>query len=170
MFFIDKFLSLKSDDEEILRYEKVISDILNEKSIKKEIFDQFFLKCKNNGAEFENLHLKFYSENHRGLIATRDFKKGEVVLFIPDNLIISESQILDRPMNKFIMGNSKLLENLNSVKHVLGQIWLTEARNGAFPELVDFLKILPDDVSEFPLMFGETEKSMLEGSPILSII
>ena len=103
-------------------------------------------------------------------MATKEFKKGDVVIFIPQTLIISESKIIHNPINQKIISNTKFSENLNSLQHTLGQVWLTEAMNEPNSSLKPFLDILPEDVSEFPIMFGQEEKNLLQGSNLLVII
>ena len=44
---------------------------------------------RDNGAEFENIEMRQATVNLRGVFAKRDIKKGETVLFVPENLTIT---------------------------------------------------------------------------------
>jgi hypothetical protein len=38
---------------------------------------------KSGGAEFNKMKLRYYTEDYRGVHASRDVKKGETILFVP---------------------------------------------------------------------------------------
>ena len=44
---------------------------------------------KNGKADFSKLKLRYYSENYRGVHASRDIKNGETILLVPLNQIIT---------------------------------------------------------------------------------
>jgi len=40
---------------------------------------------QNGGADFSKLKLRYYSDNYRGVHASRDIKNGENILIVPLN-------------------------------------------------------------------------------------
>lgn len=50
---------------------------------------------KENGATFDKLKVRIYDANLQCLHASRDIKKGEVILFIPHELIIASKKMTE---------------------------------------------------------------------------
>lgn len=46
-------------------------------------FNAMFDWMKSGGAEFNKMKLRYYTEDYRGVHASRDVKKGETILFVP---------------------------------------------------------------------------------------
>jgi len=118
---------------------------------------------KEGGADFSKLKLAFYSENNRGVHTLRDIKIGEQVLFVPDNLLITLEMAFQSPLGK-LMYEKGLRQRLISPKHnFLGAYILQETRkeDSLWKYYTD---LLPQDIGEFPVFFGEDDKKWLEGS------
>ena len=46
-------------------------------------FDDMFDWLKSEGAYFDKLKLRYYSEDYRGVHAAKAIKKDEIILFVP---------------------------------------------------------------------------------------
>lgn len=57
----------------------------------KERFDKLFDWMRKDGAEFEKLKLRYYAPDYRGVHAARDIKRGETIVYVPlEELITME--------------------------------------------------------------------------------
>ncbi len=52
------------------------------------------------GSQFDKLKVRYYSEHHRGVHASRDIKKNETILFVPKNCIITLEMAFASPIGK----------------------------------------------------------------------
>ena len=57
---------------------------------------------KNGKADFSKLKLRYYSENYRGVHASRDIKNGETILLVPLNQIINLEMAFKSPIGKLM--------------------------------------------------------------------
>lgn len=60
--------------------------------------------------------MRFYSEDYRGVHAARDIKKGEIILYVPKDLIITLELAFASPIGKK-MYEKGLRQRLISPKH-----------------------------------------------------
>ena len=58
----------------------------------------FFEWVKNNDGKFENIEVRQESSNMRGVFAKCDIKKDEILLFIPEKIIISLEKARNTPI------------------------------------------------------------------------
>ena len=50
------------------------------------------------GAKFNKIKIHNFSEEYRGVVATKDITKGEQVMFIPKCLLLTMEKILKNPI------------------------------------------------------------------------
>jgi hypothetical protein len=55
---------------------------------------------QNQGAEFNKLNLKHYSENNRGFEASQDINKDETIMYVPQDLMIHLEMTICSPVVK----------------------------------------------------------------------
>lgn len=55
---------------------------------------------KSGGSTFDKLKIRFYSEDYRGVHAARDIKKGEIILYVPKEQIITLEMAMASPVGK----------------------------------------------------------------------
>jgi len=55
---------------------------------------------KDGGSEFDKLKIRYYLEDYRGVHAARDIKKGETILYVPKNMIITLEMAMSSPVGK----------------------------------------------------------------------
>ena len=67
-------------------------------------FENFFTWAIDNGAIFQdNLQLKHNSESNRCFTAKKDFQEKDVLIFLPEKMLLTESQLQKNPLIKGIL-------------------------------------------------------------------
>lgn len=64
----------------------------------KERFERMFDWMLDGGSEFDKLKLRYYAADYRGVHASRDIKKGETILYVPKNQIITLEMAMESPI------------------------------------------------------------------------
>lgn len=129
-------------------------------------FDKLNTWLYDGGSKFDPLKLRFYSPNYRGIHAAKDIAKGEEVLFIPKEQIITLEMAMESPIGAKMMHHD-LRKKLLSPKHGFLTTYILQERRKEETPWEPFLDILPKDFDNFPIFFNEEEKKWLEGSPFL---
>ena len=81
-----------------------------------------------NGATFPKLKMRYYTENYRGVHALNDINQGDVILYVPLNLLITLEMAFASPIGK-LMYEKGLRSRLISPKHTfLGTYIMQERR------------------------------------------
>ena len=118
---------------------------------------------------FPKVDIIYLPNEYRGIIATSEIKKDEVIIIIPYQCLISldlaSQTLIGKEISTFINDNNN---KLNSPKHsLLSSFLLSEEKN---PKWKFYFDILPKDFSSFPIFFNEKELEYLKGSPTLNQI
>jgi hypothetical protein len=119
---------------------------------------------KGGGAEINKLKLRHYTEDNRGVHAARNIRKGEVILFIPKNLLITLDMAMASPIGS-LMAARNFLTRLISPKHsFLATFCMEEVRkeNSSFARVIDNF---PKEFNNFPIFYTQEERQLLQGSP-----
>lgn len=53
---------------------------------------------KSGGAEFDKLKLRYYTEDYRGVHAARNIKKGETILYVPKDQLLTLDMAMASPI------------------------------------------------------------------------
>ena len=64
----------------------------------KERFERMFSWMTQGGSQFDKLKLRYYAPDYRGVHASRDIKKGETILYVPKNEIITLEMAMESPI------------------------------------------------------------------------
>ena len=75
------------------------------------------------GSDIEKLKIRFYAEGYRGLIAKRNYKKGETIMCVPLNQMITYELACRSPIGQAIVAK-KLEKQMKYPKHCLLGIYL----------------------------------------------
>ena len=106
------------------------------------------------------------------MFATRDIKKGETMLFVPDHLVLSLEKGKESELGK-LMTEKRLVPGgyrLNApTMAVLAINNLQENDKGKDSLFYHHLQVQPG-VEDFPVYFTEEERSYLKGSPFLEYL
>jgi hypothetical protein len=127
---------------------------------------EYWFWAMANGIEAKNLSLRFKNANHPYMIATRDMKKGEIIVSVPyENW---------QPLEK-VMAHSPILQKLNEagslVKH-LSHPWrnsffavfmIEQLKKGKESDYYPYISNFNDLVDHYPTNFGDKEKELLKG-------
>lgn len=124
---------------------------------------------QNGGADFSKLKLRYYSENYRGVHASRNIVNGETVLFVPLKQIVTLEMAFKSPIGQ-LMYEKGLRTRLISPKHSFLGTYLMQERRKADKQFTEYLDILPKSLRDFPIFFTEAERHWLKGSPFLDQI
>lgn len=167
--------SLKKEEKEILnKIENLIKKSKEnyEENSKKypESFTYYrnYLKYLYKGGIYINgIKLKFNSSSDRYFINTKKLSKGDVLLLVPEELVITETKVKSSPLNK------QILEKINTdelylYSHALFSTFLLEEqKKGSLSDYYYYLKLLPQDLSNFPFFFTNNELSLIKGTNFL---
>ena len=59
---------------------------------------EFMIWCERSGVRFHGIDAAFVAEGWRGVVATRDIQDGDVILEVPDRLLMSGLSALRDPV------------------------------------------------------------------------
>lgn len=121
---------------------------------------------KDGGSQFDKLKIRYYTEDYRGVHAARDIKKGETILYVPKEQIITLEMAFASPVGKK-MYEKGLRQRLISPKHSFLCTFIMQERRKPDTEWKYYIDILPKSYTNFPIFFTPEEKKYLEGSPFL---
>ena len=124
---------------------------------------------KRGGSEFGKLKIRYYSADYRGVHAARDIKKGETILYVPKEQIITLEMAFASPVGSK-MYEKGLRQRLISPKHTFLSTFVMQERRKPQSDWQYYIDILPKNYSNFPIFFTDEEKKQLEGSPFLDQI
>lgn len=68
--------------------------------------------AKKSGGKMNGFKVRWYSETNRGIIATKDFKIGDSILTLPNNLIIDIAYLEQTERGKLLKSEYKKIDNL----------------------------------------------------------
>lgn len=123
----------------------------------------------SKGALIKNIELKFHTLSYRSAVTTNLIKKNEVFLRMPPELIISLELARECPLGKKISG--EIEKKLNSPHHtILATYLLSELEKGPSSKWAYYFKLLPTDLSNFPIFYNESELELLKGTLFLKTL
>ena len=115
------------------------------------------------GGEVGKVDLENITDGIRKVIARKNIKSGNTILFVPDNLFITIAGIEKNcEMVKKILG-VKLLQPNNSKF----SIWCLEERKKPETSYKYFFKTFLENIKNYPLFYTKKEMDLLIGSPMI---
>lgn len=120
---------------------------------------------EHGGAKFNKMKMRYYSQGYRGVHARAKIKKGEILLCVPKNLLITLEMAKEAPVGLKMEG---LKLSLLSPKHSFLASYILQELHNKDTKWKPYLDMLPRDLSSFPIFFTIEEKKWLEGSPFLT--
>ena len=57
---------------------------------------------RQEGANFDKLKLRYYAPDYRGVHAARNIRKGETILYVPKNEIITLEMAMESPIGSLM--------------------------------------------------------------------
>lgn len=120
---------------------------------------------RENGAIFDKLKLTYFAPGYRGVMAARDIKVGETVLFIPEKLLIFSPQLMTE-LQVFVHQNSIIPQTLHIWDTIMLQLFMMDESKNPESFYRPYLNMMPKDCSTFPVCFEDEEFKLLNGSPL----
>jgi len=132
-------------------------------------FERLLAWLKSGGSIFNKLKIRYYTADYRGVHAARNVKRGETILYVPKEQIITLELAFASPVGSK-MYEKGLRQRLISPKHSFLCTFIMQERRKPESEWQYYIDILPKCYSNFPIFFTAEEKKMLLGSPFLDQI
>ena len=132
-------------------------------------FDRMLKWLKDGGSQFDKLKIRYYTADYRGVHAARDIRKGETILYVPKEQIITLEMAIASPVGSR-MYEKGLRQRLISPKHSFLATFIMQERRKDLTIWDPYIDILPKNYTNFPIFFTEEEKKWLKGSPFLDQI
>ena len=109
----------------------------------------------------------------RGIFANQDIAKGETLLFVKIDQIITLNRAKRSPIGRLICDSNLQPGRENGMNHpttsLLAIYNMQEKRKGKDSLFYNHLKVQPG-LDDFPIFFGQNELKYLQGSPFLESI
>lgn len=121
------------------------------------------------GSNYNKIKIRYYSADYRGVHAAKDIKKGEIILYVPKEQIITLEMAFASPVGKK-MYEKGLRNRLISPKHSFLSCYIMQERRKPDSFWWPYMDVLPKNFSNFPIFFEDEDKKWLEGSPFLDQI
>ena len=130
----------------------------------KERFEKMFDWMLEGGANFDKLKMRYYAPDYRGVHASRDIKKGETILYVPKDEIITLEMAMESPIGA-LMKARNFRNRLISPKHSFLATYVMQERRKDKSFFDQYIDILPKAFDNFPIFYTQEERTWLEGSP-----
>lgn len=130
----------------------------------KERFETMFSWMREGGGNFDKLKMRYYAPDYRGVHASRDIKKGETILYVPKQEIITLEMAMESPIGAQ-MAARRFRERLISPKHSFLATYVMQERRKPVSFFDKYIDILPKAFNNFPIFYTQEERTWLEGSP-----
>lgn len=133
-------------------------------SVKMETFIKWM---KENGAIFDNIRMRYYGPDYRGVHCTKDIEQNGLFLYVPKKIIITSQAGKETPIGEKIV-NSQVQLNWDYLVYITVHL-LTQFHD---PNSVwkPYMDVYPKNVDNFPMFYTEEEKKMLTGSSMVEHI
>ena len=123
---------------------------------------------ESKGGELESFMTIDHSEGYRSTHASAPIKKGETVLFVPYDCILTHKKVKESYVGDIMSTKKMSLYSLTST--TMAMFLLYEKSIGDISHWYHVINALPKDMSNFPVLFGEKEMEYLDGSPFLEFL
>ena len=172
---LEEAKKLSPSSEENLTIEKMIKNKEKENEENTKKFKQYpaFLKYMKaiyeGGVYINKINIKWESDWMRCILASEDIKTNDILIRVPDNLLISLDIALNSEIGKYF--DEPLRKKLNSPHHCLLTAYLLqEEKKGNNSKWSFYFPFLPSSYSSFPIFYTEDEMKLLEGTQFHKIV
>ena len=172
---LEEAKNLSPSSEENFTIEKMIKNKEKENEENKKKFKQYpaFLKYMKaiyeEGVYINKINIKWESDWMRCILASEDIKTNDILIRVPDNLLISLDIALNSEIGKYF--DEPLRKKLNSPHHCLLTAYLLqEEKKGNNSKWSFYFPFLPSSYSSFPIFYTEDEMKLLEGTQFHKIV
>lgn len=134
-----------------------------------ERFDKFYKYLRANGAKFDKFKVRYYGPGWRGMHASRDIEKGELVLLMPKNLLIHTDQVEDSQVIKDI-NNIPEWKPLREKSNFDFAIWILQEEKKPDTPYKTYFDTMPTSYDSFPMFYTEEEIKLGGASQLIGDI
>lgn len=113
--------------------------------------------------------MRYYGPDYRGVHAARDIKKGETILYVPKQEIITLEMAMESPIGA-LMAAKNMRHRLLSPKHSFLSTFIMQEKRKPQSYFKEFIDILPKNFTNFPIFYTVEERQWLEGSAMQNVI
>ena len=166
---------ISPSSEENITIEKMINNKLKENEENKKKFKQYpaflnYMKAIYKGGVYINkINVKWESDWMRCILASENIKINEILIRVPDDLLISLDVAQNSEIGKYF--DDTLKKKLNSPHHCLLTAYLLqEEKKGNNSKWSFYFPFLPSSYSSFPIFYTEDEMKLLEGTQFHKIV
>ena len=161
---------IKENIEIIRKIEDKLKEIKEkEKSINE--YNNYILYMKNlyeNNIYINKLSVLFINENMRGIIATDNIKKNDILIKIPKDFLITLEEAENNNKDLF---TEEIKKELSSPSHcILSYFLLKEIEKGEKSKWYYYFQFLPKSYLNVPIFYTEKELNILEGTKFKKLI
>jgi len=128
-------------------------------------FAEFFEWLQENGCAFDPVEFRYYSEDFRGVHASKPICRVDTAFSIPKSLLVTVEMTKRSQIGEYL-SKAELL----SPKHSHLAAFLLEEKHKRDSFWKSYISVLPEWYEEFPVYYTEQEKALLKGSPFLKVI
>ena len=118
----------------------------------------------DGGAQFPKLKMRYYAADYRGIHAKQNIRKGETILYVPKDEIITLEMAMESPIGS-LMAARGFRQRLISPKHSFLATYIMQERRKEVTPYDKYIDILPKAFDNFPIFYTQEERTWLEGSP-----
>lgn len=131
-----------------------------------ELFERWLL---DNGAQFPKLGFRILNRRERGAYSRVATKRKEIILKVPLHCILtSDVAKSETPLARKLWASNPTFEASENLIAVVVHVLITRHDPQYFFQ--PYYKILPEDVSNFPVFWPDDHLNWLEGSTIIEEI
>lgn len=115
-------------------------------------FEAMFNWMVQGGADFDKLKMRYYGPDYRGVHAARNIKKGETILYVPKQEIITLEMAMESPIGA-LMAKRNFRARLISPKHSFLATYIMQDKRKEVSYFDKYTDILPKAFDNFPIFY-----------------
>ena len=137
-----------------------------------QIFKNYIKNLIEKGLYINNIDIILEDKNNRKIKAITEIKKNEILVKVPNNLIISLDKMFSSDLNLYIKDYiNDLKKNLKTFNQTLLSIFILYEMNKNKESIwYNYLNFLPYNYDNFPIFYPNNLLTKLKGTSFLSIL
>ena len=139
---------------------------------KNQIFKNYIKNLIEKGLYINNIDIILEDKNNRKIKAITEIKKNEILVKVPNNLIISLDKMFSSDLNLYIKDYiNDLKKNLKTFNQTLLSIFILYEMNKNKESIwYNYFNFLPYNYDNFPIFYPNNLLTKLKGTSFLSIL
>ncbi|KAK8809485.1 hypothetical protein WA158_000428 [Blastocystis sp. Blastoise] len=125
---------------------------------------EFMKWTLENNIEIRHVRLLSNASGDRGIFAIEDIQDGDILMNIPEPMIITVEMGMETPIGRSVSMNESLFSN---IKHVYLSLFLLYDKSNFNSLFHHYYRCLPHDLSFIPFNWTQEQVNLLEGSSVI---